>query len=60
MKYKKFIDEVVLEAKKVEWPARKEVTMATMMIIVAVIVSSIFFVINDVLAFKVINFLLNI
>ncbi len=51
----KFFNEVVEEAKKLEFPKKKEVYITTAMIMVAVVISSLFILFADFLISKIIT-----
>ena len=51
----KFFNEVIEEAKKLEFPKKKEVYITTAMIMVAVVISSLFILFADFLISKIIT-----
>jgi preprotein translocase subunit SecE len=53
-----FIQEVRQEVSKVTWPAWKEVWITTIMVIIMVALTSIFFLIADQIIFRVVQFIL--
>ena len=55
-----FIDEVRQETSKVTWPAWKEVWITTAMVLVMVALTSVFFLLADMIIGRVIQFILQL
>jgi preprotein translocase subunit SecE len=56
----KFLQEVRSEAGKVTWPTRREVTVTTIMVFIMVALSSVFFLIADLIIRYFVTFILGI
>jgi preprotein translocase subunit SecE len=56
----KFLQEVRVEARKVSWPTRKETVLTTSMVVVMAIIASLFFLIIDSILQKIVAFFLGI
>jgi preprotein translocase subunit SecE len=56
----KFLQEVRSEAGKVTWPTRREVTVTTIMVFIMVALSSVFFLIADLVIRYFVTFILGI
>ncbi len=56
----KFLQEVRSEAGKVTWPTRREVTITTIMVFIMVALSSVFFLIADLIIRYFVTFILGI
>ena len=55
-----FVRQVRQEASKVTWPTRKEVGVTTVMVFIAVTLAALFFLLVDVIAGRVIGFILGL
>lgn len=60
LKVKRFIDQVIKETSKITWSTRKETSVSVMLVVVMVIIASLFFLLVDVGAYKLIQLLLNL
>jgi preprotein translocase subunit SecE len=60
LKVKRFIDQVIKETSKITWSTRKETSVSVMLVVVMVIIASLFFLLVDVGAYKVVQLLLNL
>ena len=56
----KFLQEVRAEAQKVTWPSRRETAITTAMVFVMVAITSVFFLVVDLVARNVITLILGI
>jgi len=56
----KFLQEVRSEAGRVTWPTRREVTVTTIMVFIMVALSSVFFLIADLIIRYFVTFILGI
>ena len=56
----KFLQEVRSEAGRVTWPTRREVTVTTIMVFIMVALSSVFFLIADLVIRYLVTFILGI
>lgn len=56
----KFIREVRQEMRRVTWPTRKETTISTITVLVLVVLSSVFFLLTDMLAGLIIRMIIGI
>jgi preprotein translocase subunit SecE len=57
-KVKAFLNEVVVETRKVSWPSRDEVVATTIVVIAASFVFGIFLYLCDLLFFRVVNWVI--
>ena len=57
-KIKRFFNEVVAEVKKVTWPNKKELLGATIVVIIAVLLTTVFIGLADFVISKVLGFLI--
>ncbi len=55
-----FVKQSVFEGKKVSWPSLKESSMGSFLVLVAVCVSSLFFLFIDNLSYKFVSFILGV
>ena len=55
-----FIEEVRQETSKVTWPTWKEVWITTAMVLIMVALTSVYFLLNDMVISNVVRFVLNI
>ena len=55
-----FINEVKFEGYKVSWPVLKDTAMSSLLVFIAVIISSLFFLIIDGAIYKTINYVLTL
>jgi preprotein translocase subunit SecE len=56
----KFIREVRQEMRRVTWPTRKETTVSTITVLILVVLSSVFFLLTDMLAGSIIRMIIGI
>jgi preprotein translocase subunit SecE len=59
-KIKLFLSQVISESKKITWLTRSETITSSLVVFVMVIIASLFFLLVDFGAFKIINILLNV
>lgn len=59
MKIFKFVEEVIVEAKRVIWPKHKEVYVIVLTVCVVVAISSVFFLFVDYCIYNLIDLFLN-
>lgn len=57
---KEFIEQVVKETKNISWSTRKETSVSMMLVIGMVLIASIFFLVVDMSAYKLVQLLLNL
>lgn len=55
----KFLKEVKVEAKRINWPSTKESATVCVVVMIVVVLASIFFLACDYISHKVINFLIS-
>jgi len=55
-----FVRQVKQEVSRVAWPTRKESTVSTIMVIILVIITSVFFLVSDMIISKVLGLILGL
>jgi len=60
LKVTEFADQVIKETAKVTWSTRKETSMSMMLVVAMVVITSLFFLVVDLGAYKLVQLLLNL